>query len=362
MMKTAIYWIVWLIAALLNSFATDVGKAMDTASQSVSNALAQTQFIPGTLWCDQSGNPINAHGGGVLFYNGVYYWYGEHKVPGRADSMQGDYADGGVHAYSSTNLINWKDEGLALPVQLDTPRRDLAYGCTLERPKVLFNEGTRTFVMFFKYYPVGTGYDTGYVGVATASVPTGPFTFQHKFLGADSPKGSGDLAFYKDVDGSAYHLTVRKPDRVFCIGKLRDDYLFPAGPYQAVAGVQTETEAPAVMRKDGKYYLIGSGSTGWKPNSARAFVADAITGPYTSLENPCVGVNPHNSLGSDKTFGGQITFLLPVAGKQDAFIAMFDVWKPEQASDGLYIWLPVKFADGKPFIEWRDHWDMSLFN
>jgi hypothetical protein len=315
-------------------------------------------FIPATPWLDQNGKPINAHGGGVIFSEGVYYWYGEHKLPGKSEAQ---FADGGVHCYSSTNLIDWKDEGLVLSVNHEDPAAELAYGCILERPKVLFNERTKTFVMFFKYYPRGTGYDTGFVGVATAGSPAGPFRFQHKFLGAGSPKGSGDFTMFRDADGAAYHLTVRKPDKAFCIGRLRDDYLFPAGTYQVVPGVPAHTEAPAIMPRDGKYYLLGSGSSSWKPNAARALVADAITGPYISLANPAQGVNPHTRLGPDQTFGGQISLVIPVVGKRDAFIAMFDLWNPEHAIEGLYVWLPVELRDGQPVIQWRDRWSMSHF-
>jgi hypothetical protein len=50
------------------------------------NAKAQTinqsSFHPGELWKDNNGIHINAHGGGVLFHKGTYYWYGEHKVSG----------------------------------------------------------------------------------------------------------------------------------------------------------------------------------------------------------------------------------------------------------------------------------------
>jgi beta-xylosidase len=319
---------------------------------------SKPQFVPGTPWLDQSGKAINAHGGGVNFHEGVYYWYGEHKLPGKSEAQS---AGGGVNCYSSSDLIAWKNEGLVLTVNHADPAADLAYGCILERPKVLFNERTKTFVMFFKFYPRGTGYDTGFVGVATATSPAGPFRFQHKFLGAGSPKGSGDFSMFRDADGTAYHLTVRKPDKALCIGRLRDDYLFPAGAYEVVPGVPAHTEAPAIMQRDGKYYMLGSGSSSWKPNAARALVADAITGPYTSLENPTQGVNPHNGLGPDKTFGGQISFIIPVVGKNDAFIAMFDIWKPELAIEGMYIWLPVEMRKGQPVIQWRDRWSMSHF-
>ena len=43
---------------------------------------------------------INAHGGGILYDKGTYYWYGEHKVEGDA----GNYAQVGVHCYSSKDL------------------------------------------------------------------------------------------------------------------------------------------------------------------------------------------------------------------------------------------------------------------
>ncbi len=316
----------------------------------------EPQFVPGTPWLDLNGKAINAHGGGVIFSGGVYYWYGEHKLPGKSEEQS---AGGGVHCYSSADLLAWKDEGLVLSVNHDDPEADLAYGCILERPKVLYNERNKNFVMFFKYYPRGTGYDTGFVGVATAGSPAGPFHFQHKFLAAGSPKGSGDFTMFRDTDGVAYHLTVRKPDKALCIGRLRDDYLFPAGDYQVVPGVPAHTEAPAIMPRAGKYYLLGSGSSSWKPNAARAMVADVITGPYTSLENPTQGVNPHTGLGPDKTFGGQISFILPVDGKPDSFIAMLDVWKPENAIDGLYIWLPLEVRDGQPVIQWRDRWSLT---
>ena len=38
-------------------------------------AQKNTTFIPGQVWNDTDGNPINAHGGGLLYHNGIYYWY-----------------------------------------------------------------------------------------------------------------------------------------------------------------------------------------------------------------------------------------------------------------------------------------------
>lgn len=46
---------------------------------SVFSCYAQS-IMPGKEWKDTDGNPINAHGGGVLYHDGTYYWYGEYRV------------------------------------------------------------------------------------------------------------------------------------------------------------------------------------------------------------------------------------------------------------------------------------------
>jgi hypothetical protein len=323
------------------------------------NKVFNKQFKPGLPWLDNNGKHINAHGGGVLFHKGTYYWYGEHKLPNKSEK---EMADAGIHCYSSKDLYNWKDEGLVLSVNFDDPNSEIAYGCILERPKVIFNKKTKKFNAFFKFYPKGTGYLKGYIGVATADKPNGPFKFQHKFLGADSDFGSGDFSMFKDQDNTVYHLTVRKPDKTFVIGKLRDDYLFTIPKsYEPAKGIEKHTEAPAVILHQGKYYLIGSGSSGWEPNAARSYVTDSLKGVYTNLGNPVKGVNPHNGLGPEKTFGGQISYIIKVQGKKDAYIAMIDVWKPNEPINGLYIWLPLTIKDGKSEINWQDSWDLSFF-
>src|SRR5262249_12938411 len=43
-------------------------------------ARAKGAFTPGEIWLDTKGKPINAHGGGMLYQNKTYYWYGENKV------------------------------------------------------------------------------------------------------------------------------------------------------------------------------------------------------------------------------------------------------------------------------------------
>ncbi len=39
-----------------------------------------TAITPGVEWLDTNNEKINAHGGGILYHEGIYYWYGNVKV------------------------------------------------------------------------------------------------------------------------------------------------------------------------------------------------------------------------------------------------------------------------------------------
>jgi hypothetical protein len=315
-------------------------------------------FEPAKPWLDNKGNHINAHGGGVLFHNGIYYWYGEHKIKGKSES---NFADGGIHCYTSKDLINWTDAGVVLSVEYsNSTNSDIEYGCLIERPKVVYNKKTQKFIAFFKFYPKGNGYEVAYVGVATSESPNGPFIYSHKFL-ADSPKGSGDFSMFVDTNGDLYHLAVRKPDKTFIIGKMRDDYLMPLDGYKICNGIEYHTEAPALIKVNNVYHMLNSGSTGWKPNEARYYTTNDLFGTWTRHENPTHGFNPFDNIGSEKTFGGQSSFIIPVMGLENAYIAMFDIWKPTMPIEGRYIWLPIEFKEGKISIQWMDQWNISFF-
>ena len=314
---------------------------------------SKQQFLPGQLWNDSRGEPINAHGGGILFHQGVYYWYGTHKIKGLSEAK---YADGGIHCYASKDLVKWYDMGKVLNLVHGDESHDLAYECNFDRPKIVFNARSGNFVAFFKLYLKGHGTETGFVGVALSKSPTGPFTYSHKFLGANSPNGSGDFAMHQEENGDLYHLAVRKPDKAFVVGKMNDDYLLPAGEYIVCSGILEKTEAPAIVKRNGIYHLFASGSTGWDPNPARYFSSTSLKGPWQYHGNPCSGINPVNGLGPEKNFGGQSTFIFKVQGLDDTYVAMFDINKPEHPYESRHIWLPVEIRNNQFSIEWQDGW------
>ena len=315
---------------------------------------SQDEIRPGTLWYDTSGHVINAHGGGVMFDRGTYWWYGEHKVYGK----QGNRAHVGVHVYSSKNLVDWEDRGIALAVSEDA-KSDIVDGCVIERPKAIFCPKTGKYSLFFHLELKGQGYRAARVGIAVADRPEGPF----KFLRSLRPNGamSRDMTLFVDGDGKAYHVFASEENKTTHIDELTDDRLDYTGKSWRVA-VDESTEAQCVVKHGGFYWLIGSGCTGWKPNQARLYRAERLEGPWTRLGNPCRGTNPANGLGPELTWGAQSTFLLPVAGQPDAVIAMFDIWKPENQIDSRYIWLPVKFENDRLWIEWRDSWRPQTLN
>lgn len=357
-------------------------------------ALHAQMFQPGKIWKDTDGTHINAHGGGVLYHQGTYYWYGEHKADTTSAAMVG------VTCYSSKDLLHWTNLGVALSVS-DDPQSEITRGCVLERPKVIYNKVTKKFVMWFHLELKGKGYSAARYGVAVSDQPAGPFQFLYSkrsdagqypidftpekiaemyaldesayqewwtpewteaikkglFLKRDFNGGqmSRDQTIFVDDDGTAYHIFSSEDNLTLHISELTKDYTAHTGRYIRVAP-SGQNEAPAILKRNGRYWMITSGCTGWAPNKARMFTARSIWGPWTQMENPCSGKD------ADITFFGQSTYILKVEGLKDAYIFMADIWRPMHPSDARYIWLPIKFgAAGEPIIPWKDEWSMDEF-
>lgn len=63
---------------LRNMFFPDHKTAIDPMKDAGNDS---SYYHPGRIWLDTDGNPIQAHGGGILFdqKSKTYYWYGEYK-------------------------------------------------------------------------------------------------------------------------------------------------------------------------------------------------------------------------------------------------------------------------------------------
>jgi hypothetical protein len=282
-----------------------------------------------------------------MYRKGVYYWFGEFKTEG----PRGNLANVGVSCYSSRDLYRWKNEGIALKVSTD-PASDIVAGSVIERPKVLYNAKTKLYVMWFHLELKGKGYSAARAGVATSSRPTGPYTFLRSFR----PDGemSRDMTLFADDDGKAYLITTSENNQTQHLSQLTDDYLDTTGHYTRILAHQA-LEGEAIFKWRGRYFYIGSHTTGWAPNPAFAAVADDLHGPWKPLGNPCRGES------AELTFGAQSTFVLPVAGHPGEFIFMADRWRPKNAIDGRYVWLPIVFSGDSFTIPWRSVWSLSAF-
>lgn len=322
-------------------------RAQNSSAETTTALASPPPFRPGELWPDTSGVPINAHGAGFLFHNGTYYWFGEFKTAGPG----GNVANVGVSVYASRDLYHWKNEGIALKVS-DNPSSDIVKGCVIERPKVLYNARTKTFVMWFHLELKGQGYRAARAGVATSKSPTGPYTFLRDFR----PDGemSRDMTLFQDDDGKAYLITTSENNQTQHLSELTPDFLDTTGHYTRILAHKA-LEGEAIFKWKGHYFYIGSHTTGWAPNPAFAAVADKLSGPWKELGNPCRGP------GAELTFGAQSTYVLPVAGKPGAFIFIADRWRPRNAIDGRYVWLPITLDDDSFTIQWRPAWDLSVF-
>ena len=352
-------------------------------------AQSLERITPGQEWPDRKGEHINAHGGGLLFHEGKYYWYGENR-PAR-----GFTTEVGVEVYSSSDLMNWEDEGVALAVS-EEAGHDIERGCIMERPKVVRNPKTGKFVMLFHLELKGKGYAAARVGFAESDSPVGPFRFirslrpnagkwptdfsrrdirkakklkeadykewwtpewreairEGLLLARDVPGGqmSRDMTVYVDDDGKAYHIYSAEENLTLNLAELTDDYLDYTGRYVRIAP-GGQNEAPTIFKRDGVYWMITSGCTGWAPNEARMFKAASLWGPWEQLPSPFVGKD------AKKSFHTQGTYIFKVEGTEDGFVFMADRWNPQSLKNSRHIWLPIDFeADGMPVIRWVDSW------
>lgn len=340
-MKKMLIAVVALLACTLQSHAQTTVK--------------NTEFIPKIVWNDTDGNPINAHGAGVMKYKNKYYLYGEYKVgktilPSWAtwECYRTDVT--GVSCYSSKDLLNWKFEGVCLKAVPDDPESDLHPSKVIERPKVVYNKRTKKFVMWV--HAESANYGKAAAGVAISDSPIGPFTYIGSFRPNDAM--SRDQTLFVDDDGTCYQFASSENNQTLHINRLTPDYLKPDGKFVR-RFIGMAREAPAVFKYAGKYYMLSSGCTGWDPNRAELAVADSVLGEWKVIGDPCTGPD------AEKTFYGQSTYVIPVNSQKGQFIACFDMWKKKDLADSRYIWLPllVDPSNGKMEIPWKERWSPS---
>ena len=342
---------------------------------------------PGRVWLDTKGERIQAHGGSVMYLDGVYYWYGENKE--KTDRSKRIW-HWGVRCYASTDLYNWEDKGLIVPPEPDDVTSPLHPSAFMDRPHIVYNEKTKKFVCWLKImYDDGTKNGKQKSTVLTADNFLGPYVKVRtglQPLGMNA--GDFDLAVSPD-DGKAYYYFERVHSELIC-ADLTDDYTGVTGYYSTHFPRKYPPyvrEAPAHFARNGLHYLVTSGTTYYLPNPSEVAVAETWHGPFRVLGNP------HPGDGSDTSYHSQISSVFKVRGKKDLYIAVADRWLPrnmelkyadyakvwedhhsdpspseefgkavdalgmkEDTANADYVWLPFRFDGEMAYLDWHDEW------
>jgi len=167
------------------------------------------------------------------------------------------------------------------------PSGDLPANHEVARPKILYNELTSSYAMWFKrkYYQA-TGNDVR-VGVAVSDSLVGPFRHLTGFFLGDPQDNTADFCLWQEPDGEAF-IVASSPSllggdyaRRILMFRLAPDYR-SAEPQPVYVGSADGREAPAVFKRHDTYYLVTSGTSGWEANQSMYRTAPSILGPGRS--------------------------------------------------------------------------------
>ncbi len=321
-------------AALLIAAVLGLASALIPA---VPATAATVTFTPGATWTDQNGKPLQMHGLGIVKVGATWYAFGEDKTGESASNTS--FQD--IPCYSSTDLHSWTYQSVALARQ---GSGDLGPNRIVERPKVIYNASTGMYVMYL--HIDNSSYTDRRVGVAVSSTPCGPYTYRGGF----SPLGnqSRDIGLFQDTDGSAY-LMHDDPNAGLRIDRLSADYLSVSS---SVALFQ-ELEAPAIVKVNGRYFLLASHLTGWGTN-------DNVYASATSLSGPWTGFSDFAQPGTN-TYNSQTANIITVQGTSaTTYIYAGDRWTTANLGTSPLIWLPLTISGTTASVTWYNSWSLDL--
>lgn len=396
-----------VVAAAVVAGALQFTPLMASAAQAApaADGTNYTNFRPGEEWLDNNGNTLQAHGGQVVPATDadgktIYYLYGEDRTNGYESAP-------GVHVYSSYDLYNWTDQGLALRAmqsksqfdedpyfqdlygdysseQKDAVWTDLATtpdgsgaAAIIERPKAMYNAKTGKWIMWAHMdggtpeWP-WTQYAKAKAGVAISDSPFGPFRYIGSSPLNSSPEGWGtpgmarDMNVFVDDDGVGYIIYSSEENATMFISKLDAEYTGLATPAdQAVLGVDynrifvgQSRESPAIFKHDERYFLITSGTSGWSPNPARWGTATDIMGDWTDKGDPFPWWAQSNS------WDTQPSSVIPVDREKGKYIYMGDRWNgASDLKNAQLVWLPLNLGQSEGgdtvAVEVYDTWTLE---
>ena len=207
----------------------------------------------------------------VLEVDGTYYLYPTFRTSG-------------YDVWTSTDLTEWKHKG-----RVFTDPRGGAWA-----PDVFHHRNGDG--KFYLYYTDDDPADPDnmlgkQIGVAVADSPLGPFRDRSVLA-----TGAIDAHLYQDDDGKLYlyYVEIRGGFKIF-VQPMKDpltpegertEVIRPTEPWEMISG--HVTEGPFILKRDGTYYLMYSGTGADSPNYAIGYATSkSPVGPFTKYEgNP----------------------------------------------------------------------------
>lgn len=270
---------------------------------------------------DVDGNQMDAHGGEIRMFGGLYYWYAETYGCGFEWQKHAPSPFCGFHLYTSPNLTDWTDRGLLFDVSRWDPWQERCNWWTMGcfRPHVIHNERTGKYVLWVNTYDQPVGYH-----VLESSTPEGPFVevALPKLAFNRGPPGqvnNGDQNLFVDEDGTGYIVYaewgISGGDLV--VERLTNDYLSGTGEYVRVGA--HHSEAPSLFKHGGAYYIIASTPPNW------AYGRSATT--YFTASTPLGRWSRPKEI-SRESCGGQAAHVaqLPTSNGGSWYLFQLDLW------------------------------------
>jgi hypothetical protein len=345
--------LVTALRTLRNLFCV-IALTLPTLSTSVQAVVGSNELINGLQWADTNGNPINAHGGGMIKVGEYYYLFGENR--------QADNHFESVACYRSSDLVNW--EFVSHSLTKDS-HPDLYYSW-IERPKVIYNAKTNKYVMWM-HWENGDHYGEAKAGVAVADNVAGPYTYVKTFRpyedrgvydGWEQKPGymSRDSTLFLDDDGKGYFITSSNDNKDMRFFLLTEDFL-DVDRIVATHFAGQSRESPALFKRNGVYFVVTSGTTGWSPNQQKYAWSYSLESGWSWMYN----------VGDFWGFASQSTYVQPVQSStgSTSYMYMGDRWAGawgKGVNDGSgYVWLPIHFpTDTSMEMHWNNTISIDL--
>ena len=312
-------------------------------------------FRPGQIWNDTSGKAINVHAGYIVYEDGYYYWIG--------DSRTGNECNG-VGCYRSKDLYNWTNRGLIIPLsgKISEDNWDLAKGRNLYRPKILYNELTKKWIIWAVWENMEVTI------TKSCRLVSDHMEGDYDLYDISCVNGilSRDYTLFKDdTDGRVYFIGAVNTNADILGVQLNDDYLDGTSNASIILdGVKYE--APAIFKMYDMYFGLFSGCTYWKPNRSRwAYSYNMLEGwSYERVFTDVTGSGIEFCVDDVKgtTYDSQSAFVFKVGGDDQKLVYVGDSWDENNLESSKQVWLPISMRSGYPTIHWYDEWDLSIFD